>query len=334
MEEPEMNINGPAVNDIGDLFFSMFDDDDARGVFTAGRENGHRRARGYASWRPQAKTRLLLGSVKDVLDEYAEYLPLTVRQIFYQLVAQSGFEKTEKAYNRLAETLVRARRAKVVPFESIRDDGVVTRLTRFYGGVADFADETARRARNYRRDRQAGQGQYIELWCEAAGMLQQLARVADRYSVPVYSCGGFASLTANKQIADRAVKRDVPTVLLHVGDFDPSGESIFESMAEDAAAFVDEDRVIQLQRIEPLRVALTGAQVASYRLPTAPPKPTDSRSAGWKGETCQLEALSPATLASVIKDAIEDWIDADADGEAIDRERRDRAELLALPRGR
>jgi hypothetical protein len=272
-----------------------------------------------------------------VLQEYAKHLPLTVRQIFYRLVAQHGYDKTEAAYERLGNHLVRARRAKLVPFDSIRDDGVVTIRTEFYGGVADFHDETARRAKRYRRDRQAGQDHYIELWCEAAGMIQQLARVANRYSVPVYSCGGFASLTANHEASARALDRDVPTMLLHVGDFDPSGESIFESMAADAAAFVEHDSAVYTQAIEAERVALTAGQVNHYELPTAPPKERDSRSERWerekKGGTCQLEALDPSTLASVVDTAITEWLDLDAYEQEVDREREDRAELLALPRG-
>jgi hypothetical protein len=300
---------------------------------TAGRHNRRRRPRGYAQWRPQPRTLGLLERVEAVLGEYSAHLPLTVRQIFYRLVAQHGYEKSESAYERLGNVLVRARRAKMVPFESIRDDGVVTQYTRFYEDVADFKDDAARRARAYRRDRQAGQGQYVELWCEAAGMLQQLARVADPYSVPVYSCGGFASLTATHSIAARALKRDVPTVLLHVGDLDPSGESIFEAMAEDAAAFVREDRSIELPEIDAVRVALTRAQVARYGLPTAPAKGSDRRSASWQGETCQLEALDPSLLANVVEAAIAVHIDLDIFEEELDSEKADRAELLGLPRG-
>jgi integrase len=125
--------------------------------FTASRENGHRRPRGYADWRPQAKTRALLADVEAVLEEYEEHLPLTVRQVFYRLVATALYEKTENAYNRLAEALVRARRAKLIPFDAIRDDGVVTITSDYYAGIEAFHDETARRARAYRVDRQAGQ---------------------------------------------------------------------------------------------------------------------------------------------------------------------------------
>jgi hypothetical protein len=304
-----------------------------RGDVTARRNNGRKRPKGYADWSPQAPARALLDQVEEILDEYAEHLPLSVRQIFYRLVGRFDYEKTENAYERLADKLVRARRARLIDFDAIRDDGVVTIPNRWYGGIEDFHDESARRARSYRRDRQAGQPVRIELWCEAAGMLGQLERVAQHYSVTVYSAGGFGSLTANYEIAERALDRLVPTVLLHVGDFDPSGESIFTAMSQDAAAFVEADRIIKTLAIEPVRVALTADQVAAFNLPTAPAKVTDGRSANWQGGTCQLEALAPDQLAEIVRAEIENRIDFEIFESVVEQEYQDRAELLALPPG-
>ena len=42
------------------------------------------RVRGLASWKPQKETRHLLIQVQAVLEEYADHLPLTCRQIFYR----------------------------------------------------------------------------------------------------------------------------------------------------------------------------------------------------------------------------------------------------------
>ena len=67
--------------------------------FTPARENRHRRPKGDAPWRPQRQTYVLLDQVHAVLDEYAEHLPLTVRQIFYRLVGAYGYEKTERPTN-------------------------------------------------------------------------------------------------------------------------------------------------------------------------------------------------------------------------------------------
>ena len=302
--------------------------------FTPGRENSHRRPKGYAEWRPQAKTRALIDQVLDVLDEYAEQLPLTVRQVFYRLVGAHGYPKDELAYKRLCEHLVRARRAELIPFDSLRDDGVVVIRDRWFASIADFWDHVGNQARDYTRDKQDGQRVYVELWCEAAGMMPQLARVADEYSVPVFSCGGFSSLTAVRNIVDRVRSRDVPTVLLHVGDLDPSGESIFDAMTEDAAAFLMAEMLPGLRYLIPERVALTREQVAEFDLPTAPPKASDTRSAAWKGETCQAEALPPDELAQIVQDAIWAWMDDDVLDRHQAAEQSERGQLLhALPSG-
>ena len=236
---------------------------------TAGREKPRRRPRGYdVDWRPQRKTRFLLEQVDAVIEEYENYLPLTIRQIFYRLVGEFSYEKTENAYERLAEALGRARRAKLIPFEVIRDDGIVTIRNNYYAGVEEFEDETAIRARKYRRDRQIGQSWYMELWCEAAGMLQQLERVARPFSVAVYSSGGFNSLTGNYEIVRRALSRDGATLILHVGDYDPSGESIFNALSEDVSEFVRADRTVGTQRIFFERVALDEDQIDEHDLDT------------------------------------------------------------------
>ena len=81
------------------------------------------RVRGFAPWSPGADTRDVLKLVRLVLIEYADYLPLTVRQIFYRLVGVHDYEKTEQGYKRLGEILNRARRAGLVSFDALRDDG-------------------------------------------------------------------------------------------------------------------------------------------------------------------------------------------------------------------
>lgn len=303
--------------------------------FTACREKGkHQRPRGYAEWRPQKKTQIVLDQIYEILEEYEPHLPLTCRQIFYRLVGAYGFPKEETAYARVCEYLNRARRARLIPFESIRDDKIATVNHRWHSGIDDFWDDVGRQVHAYQEDRQEGQSVRLELWCEATGMLPQVDKVARRYSVPTYSVGGFNGVTANKEIAARAADRLVPTVLLHVGDLDPSGESIFWAMAEDAAAFVEEDRILANIEIRAERIALTAGQVDAYGLPTAPAKSTDSRSKSWVGGTCQLEALAPDLLAELIETAIVDHLHVDILQEVVEAERENQTALYrALPEG-
>lgn len=72
------------------------------------------RVRGFAPWCPKARALEVVELVRGVLDEYAAYLPLTVRQVFYRLHGAHGFPKRETEYKRLLEVLNRARRARLV----------------------------------------------------------------------------------------------------------------------------------------------------------------------------------------------------------------------------
>jgi hypothetical protein len=184
------------------------------------------------------------------------------------------------------------------------------------------------------------------LWCEAEGMAPQLARAAAEFSVKVFTNGGATSISAVRQVVDRACTRSVPTVLMHVGDFDPYGENLFNALVEDAQAFLEEDRIIGIQRIEPVRVALTAVQVDAFDLPT---QPTTRAKNGSKAHetirerwierhgdrTCQAEALAPDQLAAVTREAISSRIlRPDIFAEQLEQEPRDQTQLQrALPTG-
>jgi hypothetical protein len=267
------------------------------------------RVRGFAEWAPRANSRLLLDQVRAVLEEYVEYLPLTVRQIFYRLVGAHGYDKTELAYDRLGELLNRARRAGEVDFDAIRDGGITSILPLAFTSRQHFIDTARRLAANYKMDRQTGQPTYLELWVEASGMAPMLAAAVDEFGVPVYSCGGFDSLTAKHEAARRIAARDVPTLVLHVGDFDPSGVALFEAAADDVGALVDGLG----GSVSFHRVAVTPEQIARYGLPTAPAKSHDKRSAWMDGDqTVQAEAMPPDILIAEVRQAVTSRIDFDA----------------------
>src|SRR6056297_967675 len=129
---------------------------------TAGCKSG--RARGYITdYRPYAKTRALLDQAQAVLDEYRDHWPLTCRQIFYRMVGAHGYDKSEQAYNRLISHLANARRAKVVPFYAIRDDGVTTRWREHFDSRDDFLRHLRGMGQRYKRNKLAEQELHIEV---------------------------------------------------------------------------------------------------------------------------------------------------------------------------
>jgi hypothetical protein len=296
---------------------------------------GRVRVRGLAPWEPQPDTLPLLDAVHGVLEEYAEQLPLTLRQVFYRLVASYGYEKTEQAYGRLGEMINRARRSGRIPFASIRDDGVLSEVPFGFRDRQEFWDRQEEWIKLFELNRQEGQEQFLEAWVEASGMLPQVAGVALGYGLPCYSSSGFDSVTAKYEAAMRMLRRDVPTVVLHLGDYDPSGVALFENLREDVSALFrdtlegyDGDDEAGIEEPRFVRVAVTEEQIERLGLPSAPPKKTDRRSVFTDTKTVQCEAIPPDQLQDEIRLVIEDWIDLDVLAELQEREEAERQALI------
>ncbi|MBM2293457.1 hypothetical protein JQX09_15615 [Sulfitobacter pseudonitzschiae] len=250
------------------------------------------------------------------------------------MVGAHGYSKTEAAYGRLCHHLANARRGKLIAFDAIRDDGVTTWSMDHFNDHDDFLRHVRELGYGYTRNKLTAQEVHIEVWCEAAGMLPQLYRVAEPFSVPVYSSGGFDSLTSKKRLADRICAIGKRAIILHLGDYDPSGESIFDAVAQDVEAFVMADRPHGLVSVEFERVTLIDEQVQAFDLPTSPAKVSDSRSKNWTGGTCQLEALPPDAISGILKAAITLRFDYDQladDQSAEDRDRMMISGLLPAP---
>jgi hypothetical protein len=300
------------------------------------------RPRGFlTSWRPQQHTQDLLDQVKGVLEEYVDYLPMTIRQIFYRLVGAHEYDKTERAYDRLCETLNKGRRARLIEMEDIRDDGVERAEVSRWTSAEDILEDMRLEAESFHLDRSLGQKTRLVVWCEAAGMLPQLARIANPYGIDVYSCGGFDSLTEKYKQAEAITKANRPTEVLHIGDHDPSGGSMFNALSEDVQAFASSGLVRirdpecgmtpfgpprSSRPVQFSRLAVTPQQITDLRLPTAPPKPSDNRA--FRGQTCQAEAIAPDVLADILRRAIESRIDRAAYQRILEKEERERAEVI------
>jgi hypothetical protein len=276
------------------------------------------RVRGFAPWSPEKATLKLLDQVQGVLDEYADHLPLTIRQIFYRLVGAHNYEKTERAYQRLAEHLNRARRARIISMDVIRDDGGVISEPDHWDSAEQFVATVRAMAEDFTLDHSAGQATRLVVICEAGGMVPQLARVAHPFGVTVMSGGGFDSTTDRHKFAAALSEHERPTEVLHIGDHDPSGVSMFLAFLEDVEAFARE--------LGGQATFTRPAQIGGHRLPTAPPKATDNRA--FAGETCQAEALPPDVLAAILRAAIEDRTDQRVLERVLRQERRIRRELI------
>lgn len=219
----------------------------------------------------------------------------------------------------------------MVPFGAIRDDGVTARPAPGWASAAEFVAVVRENVGAFRLDRQQGQPRRLILMCEAAGMVPQLERVAHPYGVEVLSSGGFDSTTAKHDLACKIVRtnraHDVNVEILHVGDHDPSGVHVFQSLADDVLSFVE----AMDGGAEFTRLAVTPEQALELDLPTAPAKDTDRRSfvgiGDDAGATVQAEAIPPDVLARIVHQAIASRFDHDAYRAVLEAEEHAKAEL-------
>lgn len=288
------------------------------------------RVRGFADWRPRKHVIALVSTVLGILGEYQEYLPMTARQIFYRLVGAHNYPKTENAYKRLLETLNRARRAGYIPFDAIRDDGFGGSVPHGYIDKLHAFQSFLSYANQYTRQRQQNQDTYHEIWVEAAGMVPQIYSRVSEFGIPVYSSGGFNSTTAKHDTAVRIAHRyqndGQVTRIVHVGDYDPSGVAIVDSLASDVKGFVE--GLNTWAEPEFVRAAVTPEQIEELQLPTSPAKSTDRRSD--VRISVQAEALSPPQLIEVVLEAVFERFEVGVYEALLEVEARERDELVDL----
>ncbi|MEJ7894676.1 MAG: hypothetical protein WKF94_18745 [Solirubrobacteraceae bacterium] len=290
---------------------------------TAGRDKRSRPV-GYAEWSPRGATREVVEQILSVLDDHRQYWPITPRQVLYRLMGRG--QATKKDAERIGEYIIRGRRSGLIPWEAIGDGRTDAAFPVVCDDPEAFFAEMRQSASVYRLDRQDGQEVYVEMLVEAAGAVEQVFRTTGYYGVPVLSGSGYVPITALRQMVLRAEDREVPTVILVAGDYDPAGWDIRARVAKDVAAFAeghDADIVVET-------IALTEQQVDELGLIKAPVDAKKRKKYPWWPHewTVELEAVSPDELAAIVVAAIENLTDADTRQAVINRETRERDDLM------
>jgi hypothetical protein len=119
--------------------------------------------------------------------------PMTVRQVFYQLVTRGVIDKTEAEYSRtVIRLMTEMRLAGDLPFDWVVDESRRVRITQTFNSVADAFEHTKK---FYRRSALAQSPDYLEIWCEKDALAGVLWDVTSDYDVPLMISRGMPSLT-------------------------------------------------------------------------------------------------------------------------------------------
>jgi hypothetical protein len=236
--------------------------------------------------------------------------PMTVRQVFYQLVVRETIEKTEEEYQgTVIRRLTDLRMNGGVSFSWITDESRRRRINRTYNSIADAARDTAR---FYRRNALHECPDYVEVWSEKEALAGVIESAAEDYDVPIIVSKGMPSITqlygTARQIA-RAARAGKQTYIYQFGDHDPSGVLIPQTI-ERRLDQLCEKLGCQPPIIE--RVALTEEQIAEFDLPTRPTKREGNPHAKqFEGDSVELDALPAGELRELVRARIEQHVSAE-----------------------
>ena len=265
-----------------------------------------------------AKTIKIRNAIADVLS--AEH-PMTLRQVYYQLVSCQVVPNSLRSYQAVGRSLVDMRKAGEVPWEWVEDRLRRPRQVGMWADVADFAD-TAVRA--YRRDVWADQDELVEAWVEKDALSGIFEDVLRPYGVTLNVGRGYDGWDSVHNAAERYLS-EKPVTVLYFGDFDPTGVDISRSLAERLAFFESRPTLV--------RVALNKDDVERYQLPFDFGKASDSRHARFVARfgdmAVELDALPVGVLRERIRSEVESRMDLAALARIRDLEEGERAAIAA-----
>lgn len=294
---------------------------------------------GY-SWKPRRESLELLVAAKDLLDGSPR--PMTVRQLYYRLVADLVIPNNIRSYQNLVGMLTKARKVDLLPLDKFVDRA---RAKVEPDGYEDLEDYLRIVEDAYRRKACDQQPDYVEVWTEKDALSAVIGDVLEPYGATLVVSKGYTSYTVLFEAAQRfkaeAAERGADRChLLYFGDFDPSGEDIFRVISSELEALTGYWATVDASEAESYgtpgalhieKVALTRYQVDLYNLPPIPTKATDSRSdrfvARHGDEAVELDALPPDVLEDTVREAVEDYFDADVREEVLETEEEEQAEI-------
>jgi ParB-like chromosome segregation protein Spo0J len=276
-----------------------------------------------------------------VLTAQREYWPLSLRQLHYRLLADpplihaskdTRYANDESSYRTLSNVITRARLAGDIPMQALDDETRPFTSWRTWAEPGAFmADGMEQLFRGYSRDLLQSQPCHVEVWAEKLTVQSILKPACAEFTIPLTIGRGFGSLPAKYDLFRRFHRSGRERlVLLLVSDLDPAGVGIPQDMAD---AFVH-DFGVDRARLSVVRVALTIEQVRDLALlPNGKAKPMSAQFKAYCRDYGQnvyeLEALAPADLQRLLRDAIVSILDIEALNHEKRQERQDAADLAA-----
>ena len=177
-----------------------------------------------ATRRWKTKKEELISHIERITEDYAaQGFRLTLRQLYYQLVAGEFIPNHDKVYKKLSAVLDDCRYGGLVDWATIIDRGRQPKQAYYENSVEGALRNTLR---SYYLDRQKGQPIHLEVWTEKDAISEIIERACNPYTIVMAVNKGYTSSTAIHATYERYVRmlnNKQQIKILYFGDHDPSG---------------------------------------------------------------------------------------------------------------
>jgi len=242
--------------------------------------------------------------------------PIGIRGMCYRLFVANLIESmATKNTKKISRLLTLAREDGLIPWEWIVDESRQIEREPHWTNLEDYGEAVAL---SYRRDFWAHQRYRVIVMSEKATVAGILRPVLDQYGVEFFPVHGFNSATKMHDLAREIAKDKRITVILYVGDHDPSG--MFMSVVDLPRRLLSygapSGRLGQDFEIHEAyvvrRVALTTEDCLAGDLPSFPAKKSDTRYrwyvSNYGRNAWELDAMNPNILRDRVRQEIEKYI--------------------------
>jgi len=286
----------------------------------------------------------LIPLVNKILSEYGS-MRLTLRQIYYRLVAGYNYPNKRSSYNQLSSQLVRAREEQLIDGNRIEDrtrsflggytlhaltsKGNMSFLSSHggWGDTEDFADSVKDFFLNfwktYELEMWRDQQYFVIVWVEKDALSRVVSDVANKYKVITAPSRGYASYSYIIN-AIRKLPEGKKIMVLHFSDHDSSGLDMTRDLQVRFWKYTGKEVKVE-------RIALTYGQVQNYNLIPNPTKITDTRAEAYiakYGMQCwELDAIEPKELQRLVIESIKKYVDEDQWKNSLKQQEEDKEEL-------
>lgn len=288
----------------------------------------------YREVKFRQSSRALINQANEIIEQYqAQGLRMSLRQLYYRLVAANIIPNAERSYKNLSNIISDGRLAGLIDWDAIEDRVRVPRMSSEWDSIKDLVDSALA---SYRLPRWKGQENHVELWVEKDAISNVLSPLTREFHVTLMVNRGYSSQSAMYESAQRFRANDTidsgeregesrNAILLYLGDHDPSGEDMVRDVESRLEMFGVENLTVK-------KIALTTAQVRQYNPPPNPAKITDPRAADYIAQhgpsSWEVDALPPDVLAQIVREELEAVTDMDLMNEVKEQEKLDKKELL------